>query len=567
MKYGLTLLVIVAAVIFLFVRGLWDEKKKRAGDARKLLAAYGRRPEKKRRSVKREVAVMQGRFTIDEITWRELDMDAVFARMDYTLSSAGENYLYKALHHPARCEKEAVRWEAVAGYFAAHHQERVQVQLLLAEIGRETGPSLSAWLSMMKEEQGKSVAAEYAVNMIYVFAGLAALRDAAVGIFLFAAVAVFQIVTYFHRRAQVLPCLSGVAEMMRALRGAEKLRRILPSALWEEAEQTAGISLVDGIRKLRPLKRHCFWVLQCKSAGSHPLSLPGDYARMLFHFDLIQFRKLKHKMLSLEPELLAIYDTIGYVDSAISIAMYRASLREWSLPVLRTAAEQMPAGQSGLSMEEGYHPLIKDAVAGSIEVCGSQGVLITGSNASGKSTFLKMTALNLLLAQTIHTALAKRFSAPFSRIYTAMRAEDDIGRGESSYMAEILSLKRVLDAGRQKEPFPVFCFIDEILRGTNTVERIAASAHILRSFRPPLVYCFAATHDRELMVLTRKQYDAYYFDEEVRDGQLFFPYRLRRGIAGTGNAIRLLAEAGYDREITEGAAAQVEDFLKEGVWR
>ena len=69
------------------------------------------------------------------------------------------------------------------------------------------------------------------------------------------------------------------------------------------------------------------------------------------------------------------------------------------------------------------------------------------------------------------------------------------------------------------------------------------------------------------MVLTRKQYDAYYFDEEVRDGQLFFPYRLRRGIAGTGNAIRLLAEAGYDREITEGAAAQVEDFLKEGVWR
>lgn len=591
MKYGLTLVFLAAALAALFVRGLLEEKKKKAAFARRLLESYGEKPfgyEKKQDrssaegkkpepSAKRTGAggSMQERFEVDEITWKELDMDAVFDRVNYTLSRAGEDYLYDALHRPAQNGKEARRWEKGAAYFASHGQERVRIQMVLAQIGKEKGLPFSRALASMREEKGRSALAEYAADALYVAAVFLGAWDAAAGILLFAATAVFQIVAYFRRRAEILPHLRSVAELLRVADSMERLRRTLPADIQKETEREFGISLSDCIRRLKPLRRHSFWVMQCGSSGSDPLSLLCDYARMLFHPDLIQFMTLKNKILSLEPVLSAAYGSVGYVDSTVSITMYRASLKVWCVPALYDGTDMEDGGHTDpergggnvLRMEDGRHPLLEGAVPNSIRVGESRGVLVTGSNASGKSTFLKMTALNLLLAQTIHTAPAKSFSAPFCRVYTAMRADDDLRRGESSYMAEILSLKRILDAGKRRDEPAVFCFVDEILRGTNTVERIAASGHILKSMRPPFVFCFAATHDRELTELLKQEYDNYYFPEELKDGRFSFPYRLTPGKAQTGNAIRLLALVGYDDEIIEGASAQAQDFMKEGVWR
>lgn len=108
-----------------------------------------------------------------------------------------------------------------------------------------------------------------------------------------------------------------------------------------------------------------------------------------------------------------------------------------------------------------------------------QGVLLTGSNASGKSTFLKTVAVNGILAQTIHTCLADRYASCFYQMYTSMALRDDLQSQESYYIVEIKSLKRILD--HVGEEVPMICFVDEVLRGTNTVERIAASSQILKS--------------------------------------------------------------------------------------
>ena len=84
------------------------------------------------------------------------------------------------------------------------------------------------------------------------------------------------------------------------------------------------------------------------------------------------------------------------------------------------------------------------------------------------------------------------------------------------------------------------CFVDEVLRGTNTVERIAASTQILKSLTGSNILCFAATHDIEMTDLLRDFFDNYHFEEDIRDGDVFFNYRLMKGKAATRNAIKLL---------------------------
>ena len=122
--------------------------------------------------------------------------------------------------------------------------------------------------------------------------------------------------------------------------------------------------------------------------------------------------------------------------------------------------------------------LITKPVKNSIQA--RKGVLLTGSNASGKSTFLKMVAVQAILAQTVYTCLAKEYEADTFVIASSMSLRDNLESGESYYIVEIKSIKRILDLTSQ-ETYPVLCFVDEVLRGTNTVERIAASSRILQS--------------------------------------------------------------------------------------
>ena len=193
-------------------------------------------------------------------------------------------------------------------------------------------------------------------------------------------------------------------------------------------------------------------------------------------------------------------------------------------------------------------------------------MLLTGSNASGKSTFLKTVAINAILAQTVNTCAADGYRAPFFRIYSSMALRDDLAGGESYYIVEIKALKRILDAAGARDG-PVLCFVDEVLRGTNTVERIAASTQILKSLGKAEIFCFAATHDIELTELLQEEFDNYHFEESVQNGDISFNYCLQAGKASSRNAIRLLELMGYPEEITNRAFNLAEQFLNTGSWR
>ena len=176
-----------------------------------------------------------------------------------------------------------------------------------------------------------------------------------------------------------------------------------------------------------------------------------------------------------------------------------------------------------------------------------------------------MVAVQAILAQTVYTCLAKEYEADTFVIASSMSLRDNLECGESYYIVEIKSIKRILDLTSQ-ETYPVLCFVDEVLRGTNTVERIAASTEILNSLAKNNVLCFAATHDIELTELLKNSFDNYHFEEKIQDGDILFNYELQKGKATTRNAIQLLRIMGYETQIIESATDRAMRFLETGMW-
>jgi DNA mismatch repair ATPase MutS len=212
-----------------------------------------------------------------------------------------------------------------------------------------------------------------------------------------------------------------------------------------------------------------------------------------------------------------LYALVGALDVALGVASFRESLPYHAQPEY---IETRRLAASGV-----YHPLLSVAVPNSIDVAG--GVLVTGSNASGKSTFLKTIAVNLILGQAINTCCARAMHMRRANVVTAMAVSDNIVEGDSYFIAEIKAMKRLVAAAGQ-EGFCYF-FIDEILRGTNTVERIAAACAFLRYFDLPGVICFAASHDIELVHMTSPAYMQVHFAEDIVDGEVAFSFKLLEG--------------------------------------
>ena len=134
-------------------------------------------------------------------------------------------------------------------------------------------------------------------------------------------------------------------------------------------------------------------------------------------------------------------------------------------------------------------------------------------------------------------------------------------------MVEIKALKWIMYKTVERNGLRVLCFLDEVLRGTNTIERIAACVKILSTLKKAGATCFVATHDIELTKLLTDEYDNYYFDESVTDNDISFSYLLKSGSATTKNAIKLLSLMGFSEDITKAAENMALDFEKNGKWR
>lgn len=489
---------------------------------------------------------------LDDITWDDLGLDELFKRMNYTLSASGEEYLYYALRTLKQDEDELLHLEDVVRYFENDPDERVRVQLQMHKLGYTGKFSIYDYLDNLDYLGTRSN--RKSILQDFLFLPLICLLwiNFPVGVVGLVVLMVYNITTYFKEKNEIDPYITSFAYIMRLLDVCDEMEKIKIPVLSGEWEQ-----LCLHKKSLQAMRKSSFWVMDPArgQASGNVLEILLDYIRMVFHVDLIKFNSMLKSLRNHIEDVDVLIGILGFLETSIAVGIFRRSLTKgYCLPEF--------GEENVLNMKNGYHPLLSEPVKNSIVT--ERGVLLTGSNASGKSTFLKTVAINAIFAQTIHTCTADEFESAFCRVYSSMALRDDLIAGESYYIVEIKALKRILDAAQKGDR--VLCFVDEVLRGTNTVERIAASTQILKSLCASHILCFAATHDIELTRLLRHDYNNYHFSEEVKDNDMVFDYKLQSGEATTRNAIRLLELMGYDREIIDKAYRQAENFVDTGKW-
>jgi hypothetical protein len=229
---------------------------------------------------------------------------------------------------------------------------------------------------------------------------------------------------------------------------------------------------------------------------------------------------------------------IGELDAAVAVACLRAERPDAQVPELEVAGAPQIAARSLV------HPAIEVAVGNEV-VLDDRCLLITGSNMSGKSTFLRTIALQAILAQSIHTTFGSWRASVF-RIHAAMRVADDTASGTSTYAAEVAAISELVHAVTTTHARPALFVLDEPFRGTNPTLRIPIVVAVLEYLGARDVVV-AATHDLDVAARLVPRFARGHFSE-LDDA---FDYRLREGVAASGNAFALLRRAGYPAAIVE----------------
>ena len=465
---------------------------------------------------------------IDDTTWDDLTMEEVYYRVCNCTTTVGQDYLYALLHMP--CDS-GEREKLIALFEDAGL--RLSTQLTLAKLGKKICANLD---ELLFASQNYALDAPWRYPLFAVLPlfslALLLLSPELGGICLLASLGnnVFQ---YFAVKNKTSHQLESLQYFARLLGCARKLA----PALAEKAPRTAAL-LEEACAPLKEIK--------FGASGGDGDSMTGamvELLNMLTLFSIIQYNHVIGVLRKNLPAAQRVYQLLGEVDAAISVVSYRRSLPLFCRPEF--------VGELRVEAQDLTHPLLADPVENSAGI--TQCWLLTGSNASGKSTFIKSVAVNLILAQTINTCTAARFVMRRAAVITSMAVADNIVDGESYFIAEIKSMRRILayaDTGA-----PCYCFIDEILKGTNTVERVAASATVLAYLQRPNCLCMAATHDIELTKMLEKTYRNMHFSEQVSEEGVTFDYLLKDGPSTTRNAIKLLEYYGFPAAVVTAANA------------
>ncbi len=552
--------------VLLYVKAYFDRKQRKAQFYSKIKGNWGKASEREYTYEAMDKLTHyfylkeHEEFVIDDITWHDLDMDRVFRQMNQTHSSIGEEYLYNLLRTPCFDEKELKLRNTMIDYLSKDEEKRMQIQEIFGNIGRTGKVSVIGYLTQFEELEVRNpwnyvahqVALIIAVSSLFIYPS--------VGIVLIIAALGWNIASYYKEKREIDVYLEAFTYICNVLNKAHLFEKIDAGLLAPYA-----LRIVKKAKALENFRKGSFLLKAGGDLSGGLEDILMDYARILLHVDLQQFNKMLRELFVHKEELMSLYEDLGYLESMIAIASYRQFLGTYAVPVFVHEQEDMH-----IDVQEMVHPLIVNAVANSVKTY--RGVLLTGSNASGKSTFLKTMAINCILAQTIYTTAAKSFVIPMGRVYSSMALQDNLEGEESYYIVEIKSLKRIMDAAASTEAAlgkktAVICFVDEVLRGTNTVERIAASAEILNSLAQKGIHCFAATHDIELTYLLEEKYDNHHFSEQVADGEVLFDYQLRDGRATSRNAIKLLEVIGYEPEIIKRAQERAKHFMESNNWQ
>lgn len=289
-------------------------------------------------------------------------------------------------------------------------------------------------------------------------------------------------------------------------------------------------------------RRRLGWIISASSLRGNPfISLIMNF---LMPWDLFLAYQLERYRASLSVDLPHWLDSWYEIEALSALANFAALNPDFTFPILNP-----PGATPILQCKAIGHPLIPDATRVSnnfsLQRLGEV-VIITGSNMSGKSTFLRTLGANLALAYAGSPVAAQELRLIPFRIFTSMNLSDSLSDGISFFYAEVRRLKALLNALDASQPYPLFFLIDEIFRGTNNRERQIGSQAFTQALAGKNGAGLISTHDLELahLAYANAWLSNHHFREDIQGSQMVFNYKIRPGASPTTNALRIMALAG-----------------------
>ncbi|AJA49982.1 mismatch repair protein MutS-like ATPase [Clostridium pasteurianum DSM 525 = ATCC 6013] len=484
-------------------------------------------------------------FYLDDQTWSDLTMDEVYKLIDRTLTSPGEEALYKILRTPLFKEQDLKDRNEIINLMQNDKKFREELGMYLLKLNRKKINDIPdlLWNDINADIRLRPICIVMAIVPVASIVFFLITKNLNAIFITFIALCVNYIIhnKIKKRITKYVSCIGYLNNIIVAgndiskiscekFKSYKDLLGELSRRVFSITKRSAGVGRIEGIDQ----------------TGI------AEILYVILLFEENQFFSCINLIKKYQEDLKRLYVIIGEIDAMLSIAAYRDGLKFYSHPNFTDDTKYLEA-------EELIHPLIDNAVSNSINIS-DKGIILTGSNMSGKSTFLRTIGVNAVLAQTIYITTSSYYKASFFKIMTSISPEDNIMGGKSYYFREAEALLRIIE--ESGKDYPLLCIIDEIFRGTNPVERVNASIEILKYLERHNALAVVATHDIELTDMLMDKYNLFYFTEDIDKDGMVFDYKLKPGVCRTRNAVKLLKFLNYPDEIIENTNRRIEGILK-----
>jgi ABC-type lipoprotein export system ATPase subunit len=467
----------------------------------------------------------------------DIDFYGLFTFIDRTTSRVGQQFLFKKLVEPAANATDPS--EKLINVFSKNKQLREETQLELLKLNNNGAYYISSLLGDKLLEKPKWFNLLILDIIIVVCLLILSFKFPVLILALILPISINMLLHYWNK-----------GNTFQFLRSFPQLNNLInvSKVLLKRGELFYDKPTEDSIASLKSFQRNVTFInFENRTGIQSELSLLGTYLTELIKaillIEVFTLYKITRELEGKKTSIETLFNYVGNIDTSISIA----SLREGKE---KTCRPKLVSSKKELVVKGMYHPLIENCVANDLTLSGKS-VLITGSNMSGKSTFLRTLAINSILAQTIYTCFAHEFVSPVLKQHSSIRIDDNLFDGKSYYFQEVNIMASLIAEAEQ--PNQNLFILDEVFKGTNTVERIASAKAILSYLNRNDNIVVVATHDIELVDMLDHEYDLYHFTETVENNKLHFDHSIKSGQLRTRNAIKILELSNYPTDVTNEA--------------
>lgn len=473
---------------------------------------------------------------LSDKTCNDLDFNELFKYLDRTNSKIGQQYLYHKLRTIPSETDDNIRNEKLIDFFSENPDFRISVQKQLKRLNNYDVFFLTTLFQYPHLKPPKW----FFIIRILAFTSLLTLILIPINLkLIFLLFGIFLVNTgiHFWNKRNLYQYIGSIPQLLRLLKVArelfkyDNLKAINPNLL-------KSLDATDNIKN-----RMSLFKMEAKLEGAIESFLMGIFELFKIVFLLVFLFGVLKQLDTKREEVESIFKFVGEIDSLISIVSLRKGLVNYCNPAIVDKSKS-------LICKDLHHPLIFNCIENSISI-NNKSVLLTGSNMSGKTSFIKAIGINVITGLTINTCFAKQFSMPRMRVSSAIRISDDLLNDKSYYFEEVITIKQMIDKSEDEKPN--LFLLDEIFKGTNTIERISAGKAVLSSLAKNNNIVFVSTHDIELADLLNDEYELYHFSEKVDNKTVAFDYKLKDGMLKNRNAIRILQINNYPEGIIKEA--------------